>query len=73
MNPLINNQSVTNQLSPELISTINRMKQMNIMNNQSMINQAIQMCNNMSPEQVVRIICSQRGIDVNQLMNAIRN
>ena len=43
------------------------------MNNQSIINQVIQMCNNMSPEQVVRIICSQRGIDVNQLMNAIRN
>lgn len=72
MNPMLNN--FQNQLPPELIGSINQIKQnfQNIKNNQQLMNELLSQCNGMTPEQWVRNVCQWRGIDVNQLMNAIK-
>lgn len=84
MNILRNNMQMQN-LSPQLMQSIQQVKQMRNMCNgdingliQQMVNanpqlsQVLQMTKNQSAETIVRNLCQQKGIDVNALMNALK-
>ena len=84
MNILRNNMQMQN-LSPQLMQSIQQIKQMRNMCNgdinwliQQMVNanpqlsQVLQMTKNQSAETIVRNLCQQKGIDVNALMNALK-
>lgn len=73
------------QLPPDIMQGIQQMKQMQSMFGGNMgamfqqmaqtnpqFSQAMQMARNGNPEQIVRQMCQQRGIDFNAFMSALR-
>lgn len=84
MNPLGNGNIQNNfgAIPPELKQSIQQVKGMmgmlrgnpqSMMQQNPMINQAIQMCNGQNPEMVFKSMCKQRGIDPDAFINELRN
>lgn len=84
MNPL-GNGNIQNQpgvLSPEMKQSIQQVKGMMnmlrgnptaMMQQNPIINQAIQMCNGQNPEMVFKSMCKARGIDPDAFIKELRN
>ena len=66
---LFQGQSQTSQISPQIISQAK-----SLMGNMNQIRGIIGMLNGkgMNPEQAVRSICRQRGIDVDEFMSQLK-
>lgn len=66
---LVQGQNQTSQISPQIISQAK-----SLMGNMNQIRGIIGMLNGkgMNPEQAVRSICRQRGIDVDEFMSQLK-
>ena len=66
---LFRGQNQTSQISPQIISQAKSM-----MNNLNQVRGIMGMLNGkgMNPEQAVRFICKERGIDVNEFMSQLK-
>ena len=66
---LFQGQNQTSQISPQIISQAKSM-----MKNMNQMRGIIEMLNGkgMNPEQAVRSICQQRGIDVDEFMSQLK-
>ncbi len=69
------------QLPPQLMQSVQQVKgimgmakgnPMALMQNNPQFAQVMQMCQGQNPQTVLENMCKQRGIDVNALMNALK-